>query len=236
VDYDATSLHRYQPFHVDAARVKRLTEMAAALRVTLCDVLLAGVAIALQRELKTGDICLRHLWHGRDAPGLFDMIGSTVNPVILRVRLNPESGLRDVAQQVHRVAREAFANQVPCYYVDKILNATGAAALVQTNFTLQESAGDPADGGTAVSPLAEPIRIWNPDRAFATPRHLQAHDINLLVDNGAVTGGIVYLESVYEDETIIRFIRELDKALQGTTNLHERHRVPGSRKNTAAPR
>jgi len=216
VDNDTTSLHRDEPVHIDADRVRQLAEMAASLGVTLSDVLLAGVALALHRELAITDICLRHVGHGRDAPALFDMIGFTLNKIILRVRLNPESQLRDVAQQVHRVAQEAHANQVPCYYVDKLLNETSTTAFVETNFQLMEDAGDhQARENAAVLPPVEPIPVWNPDRAFATPRVLQAHDINLRIANGAVSGQISYLEGVYDAETIRRFVHRFTQALSG---------------------
>jgi len=214
LDHDAKSFHGGQSFHINAERVKRLIELAASLGVTLSDVLLAGVVMALQRELKICDICLRHLWHGRDQPKLFDMIGHTLTPIILRVRPSPESRLRDVAQQVHRIAGEAIANHVPCYYVDKMLNETATTAFVQTNFALEDRAADLARESATVLPSIEPIDVWNPHGWFATPSFLQAHDVNLTAASGAVHGNIVYLKSVYDDETIKRFVHGFQRALE----------------------
>ena len=213
VDYDARSCHRYLPIQLDVERVTRLTAAAASLGVTLSDLLLAGVALALQRELKLSDICLRHLWHGRSEPRLFDMIASTVNTVILRIRVDPDSRLPDIARQVHRVALEAVANQIPSYYVDKELNETGTSAFVQTNFQLREHAGEQAGASSTVSAPLERVRLTSPHGWFNTPRNLQAHDINLFIANGAVSGGVVYLESVYDDATIKRFIQRFERAL-----------------------
>lgn len=214
VDHDARSFHGGQSFLIDAERVKRLIELAASLGVTLSDVLLAGVVIALQRELKLSDICLRHLWHGREEPKLFDMIGSTLTPIILRVRLEPGSRLPDVARQVHRVALESIANQVPCYYVDKMLSETSTTAFVQTNFQLREITGDLTRESAPVLPAVEPIDVRNPHGWFATPGFLQAHDINLHVASASISGHIVYLKSVYDDETIKRFIDGFERALE----------------------
>jgi hypothetical protein len=214
LDYDARSPHGGQSFRIDAERVKRLIELAASLGVTLSDVLLAGVVIALQRELKISDICLRHLWHGRDQPKLFDMIGSTVTPIILRVHSSPASRLGDVAQQVHRVALEAIANHVPCYYVDKTLNETSTTAFVQTNFVLEDHAADVVRENETVLPSVEPIDVWNPHGWFATRSFLQAHDVNIVVVSGAICGNVVYLQNVYDAETIERFIDGFQRALE----------------------
>jgi non-ribosomal peptide synthetase component F len=212
VDHGTKSAHGNLPFDIDAEHLQRLSELAASLGVTLSDILLAAVVIALQRELKTHDICLRHVLHGRDEPQLFDMIGHTIDPVILRIRLNPQSHLRDVAQQIHRVSVEAIANQVPCYYVDKILNESGATALVQTNFQLRETAGGLMRETAPAFTSGQNVSIWNPEITLSTPRNLQAHDINLSVVGGTVRGRIAYLESVYDDETIKRFIEGLHLA------------------------
>jgi hypothetical protein len=214
VDYDARSFHGSLPVEFDVEVVKRLGELAASVGVTLTDVLLAGVVIALQRQLQISDICLRQLWHGRDEPRLFDMIGNTLNPLILRIRLSPGSRLRDVAQQVHRVGHEAIANQVPCYHIDKMLNEAGTTAFVQTNFQFRENARGLMRENAAASSLGSPVSIWNSNRAFATPRYLQAHDINLFVAGGSVSGRISYLENVYDEETIKRFIDGFHQALQ----------------------
>lgn len=214
VDDDVRSFHQSLPVDIDAVHVKRLSALAASLAVTLSDVLLAGVAIALQRELKASDICLRHLWHGRDESRLFEMIGHTLNPVMLRIRLSPESRLADVAQQVHRVVLEAIAHQVPCYYVDKMLNEAGTTAFVQTNFQLREGAGAPMRKNAGFGSSSNPVSVWSPDRAYATPRDLQAHDINLFVAGKSVRGRISYLERVYDDKTIERFIERFHLALQ----------------------
>lgn len=213
VELDAKSFHRGQPVNIDADRVPRLATMAASLGVTLSDVLLAGVVLALHRELGSPDICVHHVWHGRDDPKLIDMIGDTRNPLMLRIRVNPESHLRDIARQVHQVSLEAISNHVPYFCVEKLLNETGTNAFVQTNFRILESPDDPRhESATAPSSL-EPIHVWNPEKVCATPRHMPAHDINLSVVNGTVVGQISYLESIYEDETIRRFIRGFDQAL-----------------------
>jgi hypothetical protein len=214
LDDDARSFHQSLPVDIDAAHVKRLNALAASLEVTLSDVLLAGIAMALQRELKVPDICLRHIWHGRDESRLFEMIGHTLNPVMLRIRVSPESRLGDVAQQVHRVALEAIAQQVPCYYVDQMLNEAGPASFVQTNFQLREGAGAPTRKDAGFGSSSNPVSVWSPDRAYATPRHLQAHDINLFVAGESVRGRISYLERVYDDKTIERFIQGFHLALQ----------------------
>jgi hypothetical protein len=112
------------------------------------------------------------------------------------------------------VALEATANQVPCYYVEKILSETSATALVQTNFRLSESAEDPARESAPAPPAVEPIDVWTPHGWFATPSFLQAHDVNISVANGSVHGHIAYLESVYDDETIKRFIHGFEQTLE----------------------
>ncbi len=210
---DERSFHKSRPIGIDAARVESLSELAASVGTTLSDVLLAGVALALHRELKTPDICLRHIWHGRDEPRLFDMIGHTLTPVILRIQLNPRSRLGDVAQQVHRVAYEAIANQLPGYYVDRILDAQGSNALVKTNFQIRQHPGGQKPVEVAALSASNGVPVWSPDRTFATPSHLQAHEINLHVMRGAVRGQISYLEGVYDDVTIERFIQGFYLAL-----------------------
>lgn len=212
VDLDAKTFHRCLPFKIDAARVKRLRSLATSLQVTLCDVLLAGIALALRGQLDSLDICIRHLWHGRDDSALFEMVGSTVNPIVLRLRLNPGCRLPDVARQVHRVGLEAFANQVPYYYVEKILHEAGATHFVQTNFPLLEG-GDTEPEVMNDLPWLDARPVPAPHRPLATTRTLQAHDINLSVDNGALWCNVVYLEGVYDDATVLRFIGELDAAL-----------------------
>jgi len=213
VDPDTRSIQQSMPLHLDSDRVRGLTKLAASIGVTLSDVLTAGIVLALQRELKSSDISLRHYWHGRDEPRLFSMIGNTLNPVILRIRSNPADGLRDVARQVHRVAAEAISKQVPRHYADTILDESGDTALVQTNFRLRMNVGDPGLKHAPGLSSIEPVHVWNPNLPFSTPRDLPAHDINLTSVNDTVSGEVAYLEDVYEDETMRRFILGFEQAL-----------------------
>jgi hypothetical protein len=210
---DEPSGHHAVPFNLDADRVSGLTQLASTAGVTLSDVLLAGVAIALQRSLGITDICLRQNLHGRDEPKLFEMVGATLNRVLLRVQVNPQSSLAEVAKQMHRVVLDASAKQVPVHYVDELLGEPGAIALVQTNFRVQERAAMAVPGSALDLPAIEPVHIWNPQDAFATPRFMPAHDINLSLVSGTVAGTVVYLQRMYEDRTIGRFIEAFHRAL-----------------------
>ncbi|MEO8062861.1 MAG: condensation domain-containing protein [Pseudomonadota bacterium] len=214
VEPDQRSFHRAQHIQIAFERVEQLSVLAASIEVTLSDVILAGVVIALQSELNASDICVRHAWHGRDESKLVDMIGFPADMVFLRVRLNTASCLPEVARQIHRVALDAVENYVPSYYIDKLLTEAGATAFVQTNFQFRDDLGDHTREVRAASSFVKGIRVPELHRPFTTPRKLQAHDINLSLVDGSVWGDVVYLESVYDDETISRFIQRFHEALE----------------------
>ena len=109
----AVASHRGCTLHfgLDDAASARVIGFAQQRSLTTYVVLLAALAVVLQRNAGQDDVVVGAPVAGRDRPELEGLIGFFVNTLVLRLDLTGEPGFEALAQLVQRVLRDALAHQ-----------------------------------------------------------------------------------------------------------------------------
>jgi amino acid adenylation domain-containing protein len=109
----AVASHRGCTLHfgLDAEASARVIDFARQGSVTTYVVLLAALAVVLQRNAGQDDVVVGAPVAGRDRPELEGLIGFFVNTLVLRLDLAGEPGFEELAQHVQKVLRDALAHQ-----------------------------------------------------------------------------------------------------------------------------
>lgn len=98
-------------FGLDAVASAGVIGFAQQRSLTIYVVLLAALAVVLQRNSGQDDVVVGAPVAGRDRPELEGLIGFFVNTLVLRLDLSGEPGFEALAQRVQNVLRDALAHQ-----------------------------------------------------------------------------------------------------------------------------
>lgn len=136
---------------VDPELAGRLRQAAAAQSTTLFAVLLAGYAAVLCRLTGERDLLVAVPMAARTRPETEAVIGLFMNTVPIRISVDPEAGLAELARTVHAATARALAHQeLPFARVVELLRPERDPArlpLTQVMFAMEESWAVPDRGG-----------------------------------------------------------------------------------------
>jgi amino acid adenylation domain-containing protein len=136
---------------VEPELAARLRQVAAGQSTTLFAVLLAGYAAVLSRLTGERDLLVAVPMAARTRPETESVIGLFMNTVPIRIAVDPEAGLADLARTVHAATARALAHQeLPFARVVELLRPERDPArlpLVQVMFAMEESWAVPDRGG-----------------------------------------------------------------------------------------
>ncbi len=134
----------------------RLRQVAAGQSTTLFAVLLAGYAAVLSRLTGERDLLVAVPMAARTRPETESVIGLFMNTVPIRISVDPEAGLAELARTVHAATARALVHQeLPFARVVELLRPERDPArlpLVQVMFAMEESWAVPAHGGLSWRP------------------------------------------------------------------------------------
>jgi amino acid adenylation domain-containing protein len=115
LDHPRPAVQDFEGAHVDLSVPgpvhQRLRRLAAAEGATPFMVLLAGFAALLHRWSGERDLPIGTYLANRSRPELEPLVGFFLNTLVLRVRVDPDRGFRDLVAEVRRVALEAYDHQ-----------------------------------------------------------------------------------------------------------------------------
>ncbi|MDQ1742038.1 MAG: hypothetical protein QOE23_377, partial [Pseudonocardiales bacterium] len=141
---------------VDPELASRLRQVAAGQSTTLFAVLLAGYAAVLSRLTGERDLLVAVPMAARTRPETESVIGLFMNTVPVRIAVDPEAGLAELARTVHAATARALAHQeLPFARVVELLRPERDPArlpLVQVMFAMEESWAVPDRGGLGWRP------------------------------------------------------------------------------------
>ncbi|MBV9823899.1 MAG: AMP-binding protein, partial [Actinobacteria bacterium] len=141
---------------VEPALAARLREVAAGQATTLFAVLLAGYAAVLARLTGERELVVAVPMAARTRPETESVIGLFMNTVPIRIAVDPDAGLADLARTVHAATARALAHQeLPFARVVELLRPDRDPArlpLTQVMFAMEESWAVPDRGGLAWRP------------------------------------------------------------------------------------
>jgi len=136
---------------VEPELAARLRQVAAGQSTTLFAVLLAGYAAVLSRLTGERDLLVAVPMAARTRPETESVIGLFMNTVPIRISVDPEAGLAELARTVHAATARALAHQeLPFARVVELLRPDRDPArlpLVQVMFAMEESWAVPDRGG-----------------------------------------------------------------------------------------
>jgi hypothetical protein len=196
---------RYEGFRIEPQILQRLQAFAPAAGVTLFDTLLAAKACALRFALDQSDIAVLSMHHGRDDPILQGLVGSTQNQMVLRLRLEDDMTLADLARAAHAATLEAYRHQVPYHYVRGLLPQIGASAfLAELNVVDRSSGARTAPAGAFVGSLRPQGIRWPVARN--RPAGMPSHFLKVEINPAGITGGMGYLDTLFTQAQIRAFL------------------------------
>ncbi|HET6705648.1 amino acid adenylation domain-containing protein, partial [Amycolatopsis sp.] len=196
---------------VDEKLYRRLTELAAANRVTLFMVLQAAVAVLLSRHGAGTDIPIGSPVAGRTDEALEDLVGFFVNTVVLRTDTAGDPAFTDLLARVRSVDLAAYGNQdVPFDSVVEAVNpdrSRGVQPLFQVFLTVQARSNAQAPlPGLAVAEHPEPWRVSRFDLSFV-----------FTTDGDELACAVEYSADLFDPETadalVTRLLRLLESAV-----------------------
>jgi amino acid adenylation domain-containing protein len=200
----------YQPhrargvqFSLDEDLVERLEAVATRHGCTLFMAVLALYGVLLHRYTRQTDLLVGSPISGRNQVDVEQLLGSFINRLVLRLRVDPEASFGDWLGHVKRMSLEAFGHQAtPFEELVKSLNPPrdpSRAPIVQTMFMYQDTRNrtDDLDG-------LERTQV-NIDRVGAQS------DLDLWVKREAhgMTGGFEYPTELFEHASIEGFAESL---------------------------
>lgn len=210
--YDPSAATRlnFEWFTLDPTDVGLLRALASSLEVTAIDVLIAAKAVALHVQLDHRDVVLRSMHHGRADQALMTMVGSTENPVPLRITVEPDMAFDRLVRDVHEVSHQAYANALPWGIVANMLPEIGASDDAQAAVNLRDFGAqtEPRSRPNPTSMISEmmPLRRELPE-LNQTPKYYPAHNMDVQMVGTSLHGCLNYLESLYSPATIRQFLQ-----------------------------
>ncbi|MFJ7209119.1 amino acid adenylation domain-containing protein [Streptomyces sp. NPDC098789] len=143
------------PLEVDAATTEALTALARREGSTLYTVLLAAFQLLLARSTGEHDVVVGTPTHGRDDAAFARTVGSLVNTVPLRVRIEAAEPFTALLARVRESARLALDGaEVPFPALVELIRPDrdqGGRPLVRSLFSLQQAPGEHAEALVAMA-------------------------------------------------------------------------------------
>jgi hypothetical protein len=198
--YDATEI-AISNFKLDSPRAAAVKEIARIERVTPFQVLAAAAAITFYQVTGVQDIIIGTTTANREEKFKRGMIGHFANRVLLPLRIETNSSLRGMAQQVRD--RWLDAERYREVYSAQLLDSVGQPEFVNVNFTLHNE---------AYSPLQ---RLCNAKIEFVpipTDGYRDWRDLSLLWElssNSHLTGSVVHRLCGVSDSAVSDIIKAL---------------------------
>lgn len=219
VDLDTQGHYEEPHFSMTRRQLTALRDLASSSGVTLFALLLAANALALSRLCDLDDVVIVTMFNGRNDEALFELVGSVQMQVPIRIRIEPGMTFEALARSALEATTLAYAHFVPYGWIRAEFEAIGASGrFAELNFVDRQSALDPPDVEATAKLRFEPIALKSaPPRPATTPRHYVPHSL-FFADQGSLVGKLVYLDYVYSERTIQRFLamffRILDLAVE----------------------
>ena len=209
-------------FEIDAALFVQIRNLAQAQGVTPFMLLLAAFQVLLHRYSGQDDILVGSPTMGRSAPGLAEVIGYFVNPVVLRADLSQDPAFGAFLQQVRSTVLEALEHQdfpFPAL-VEKLRpqRDPSTSPLFQASFVMQKErktggmiaavAGSGADGRFDWGGLTmEYYELPQQEGQFDL-------ELELLEAGAALFGSFKYNPDLFDADTIVRLGHNFSQLLR----------------------
>jgi amino acid adenylation domain-containing protein len=185
---------------LDVELTRRLKELSLEHNVTMYMTLLAGWAIVMSRLAQQEDVVIGTPFAGRTRPEFEPLVGFFVNTLALRIELAGAPRVCDLLERVRERVVGAHQNQeLPFERVVELVNPPrdrSRTPLFQVMFAWQNHVG----GDVELSDLA----------ISAEPLPYDTAKFDLLLNlgeaDGQVVGGIEYATSLFDRQTVERYI------------------------------
>ncbi len=209
----AMASHRGRTLHfgLDEATSAQLTEFAQQRSLTIYVVLLAALAVVLQRNAGQDEVIFGAPVAGRDRPELEGLIGFFVNTLVLRLNLAGEPGFEGLAQRVQKVLHDALAHQELPF--ERLVQAQCQERDLSRNPLFQVSAQYLATPG-----LAHVASAAGAPSASLLEVQRGACNFDLSFDfwrtEGRIEGRVDYATDLFDAATIERWLAQWRRVLQ----------------------
>ncbi|WP_437327214.1 amino acid adenylation domain-containing protein [Sorangium sp. So ce381] len=203
--FDGGSIERA----LDRSLLQRLESAARDEGASLFTALLAGVLAVLHRITGEEDVLIGTPLHGRDTPGVRELIGLFGGPVIVRGRFGAQPSFRQLLRQVHRSIEEGRANsEVPARALLEKLAAPrdpGRTPLVQVLFAATPPSPPPCAGSL--------LTLTRTDLDLPCV----GHDLVVSIQDAAagVVARLDYRRDLFEQATAVRLLEQWQALLGG---------------------
>jgi hypothetical protein len=207
VDLDTQGHYKEPHFSMTRRQLTTLRDRASSSGVTLFALLLAANALALSRLCSLDDVVILTVFHGRTDEALFDLVGSVQMHVPIRIRIEPGMTFAALARSALEATTLAYAHFVPYGWIRAEFEEIGASGrFAELNFVGRQTALDSPAEKAAASLRFEPIALkTSPPLPVSTPRHVVSHSLSF-TEQGSLIGKLGYLDCVYSEGTIQRFL------------------------------
>jgi hypothetical protein len=207
-------------FGLPKERVALLRTQAASLKVTPVSFVVAAKVLALCNALRTDEITFRLMDNGRHEPALLEMVGSTENPIPVRIRVDPDETFAAAARRLQAACQEAHAMALPLGLVASTFDSFKALDL-HAGINAMDI-GDEAPANQPIFSLfehSESIRTPEPT-LMQRLKHHPAHSMSVVIGEG-MQGQLLYLEGFYTRTAMAAFIDSflsiLERAIRDTS-------------------
>jgi amino acid adenylation domain-containing protein len=210
-----------------AAGVKALTRACDA---TTFSTLLAAFALALHRATGERDLVVGAPSAGRSGPGRRRAVGYFVNPLALRVEIDPRKSFRELLGEAQRVTLEALGHQALAF--SRVVEAVavgrdaGRAPLVQAMLVWQSPPADRAElGGVALGRGGARTHLGGLElETVELERDATPFDLTLVMaETGEGLGGVFeYAADLFEAASVERLTRQFVATLAAATAAPDR--------------
>jgi hypothetical protein len=214
VDPDTQGYYKEPSFSMTRRQLTALRDRASSSGVTLFALLLAAYALALSLMCELDDVVILTMFHGRNDEAVFEMVGSVQMHVPIKVRVEPGMTFEALARSALEATTLAYAHFVPYGWIRAEFEEIGASGhFAELNFVDRPSALDSAGEPGATDLRIEPLALKTaPPSPLTTPRHYVPHSL-FFTEQGLLFGKLAYLDYVYSEKTIQRFLALLYRIL-----------------------
>lgn len=196
-----------EPFLLSKAEVEALAALGRRADATVYMVLLAAFQVLLSRYSGQEDIVIGTPIRGRSRPELENLLGLFVNTLVFRTDLSGNPSFLELLGRVRKVALDAYAHQdMPFEQLVQDLDIprdTSRTPIYQAFFTYQnvsDRASNFGDLGYSQIHVHAPVAM--------TDLYLWVKETG-----DGLTGGIDYATDLFDQATIVRFLKQFRQLL-----------------------
>lgn len=205
----AAASHRGRTLHfdLDVPLSQQVLAFARRQSLTPYSVLLAALAVVLQRQAGQDEVVVGMPVAGRDRPELEGLVGFFVNTLVLRIPLHDEPSFAELAQRVRRVLNEALTHaSVP---FERLVEALKPQRDLSRNPLFQISVQYLAAPGVAASSPGAAASVLDVQRGSA--------NFDLSFDfwlaDGGLRGRLDYATDLFAEASVRRLVEQLRRVL-----------------------